>query len=74
MAKAGGGVCKINLPSKHDSSFFHWLKDHFLKKKLLKMPILYPLKSINSSNILMVNDQSSLFLLIYAQHPSEIKH
>ena len=36
MAKAGGGVCKINLPSKHDSSFFHWLKDHFPEEKIIE--------------------------------------
>ena len=36
MAKTGDGVCKINLPSKHDSSFFHWLKDHFPKEEIVE--------------------------------------
>ena len=36
MAKTGDGVCKINLPSKRDSSFFHWLKDHFPKEKIVE--------------------------------------
>ena len=36
MEKAGGGLCKINLPSKHDSSFFNWLKEHFPEEEIVE--------------------------------------
>ena len=36
IAKTGGGLCKISLPSKNDSSFFHWLKDHFPKEEIVE--------------------------------------
>ena len=36
IAKTGSGLCKISLPSKNDSSFFHWLKDHFPKEKIVE--------------------------------------
>lgn len=36
IAKSQLGICKISLPSKSDSSFFHWLEDHFPKKKLIE--------------------------------------
>ncbi len=36
MAKTGRGVCKISLPSEHDSSFFHWLKDRFPEEEIVE--------------------------------------
>ena len=36
IAKTGSGLCKISLPSKNDSSFFHWLKDHFPKEEIVE--------------------------------------
>ncbi len=36
MAKTGRGICKISLPSEHDSSFFHWLKDRFPEEDIIE--------------------------------------
>lgn len=36
IAKTPHGVCKINLPSKTDGSFFQWIVDHFPEEEVIE--------------------------------------